>query len=159
MNHLSRITQAYSQTPWRKQLQGIGAFLAVLVLCALVTGIYLNVTARAATIGRQIQMDRHKVISLEMDIADKHSQLAYLTSAVEMERRASEMGFRPATADEIMYILVPGYEERPRAVFASSTQSFVAVAPTLSPAFTQSLLDWIRQEVALPAAYIGNIKP
>jgi len=159
MNHLSRITQAYPQTPWRKQLQGIGTFLAVLVVCALITGIYLNVTSRAATIGRQIQIDRHKIISLELDIADKQSQLAYLTSAVEMERRASEMGFRPSTSDEILYILVPGYEERPRAVLASSPQSFVAIAPRLSPAFTQSLLDWIRQEVALPAASIGNIKP
>ncbi len=159
MNPLSRITQAYSQTPWRKQLQGIGTFLAVLVVCALVTGIYLNVTARAATIGRQIQMDRHEVASLELDIADKQSKLAYLTSAVEMERRASEMSFRPATSDEILYILVPGYEERPQVILASSPQFYVAVEPTLSPAFTQSLLDWIRQSVALPAASIGNTKP
>ncbi|MFH1632749.1 MAG: hypothetical protein ABIG63_01895 [Chloroflexota bacterium] len=159
MNHISRITQAYPQTPWRKQLQGIGTFLAVLVVCALVTGIYLNVTSRAATIGRQIQIDRNTVVNLERDIADKQSQLASLTSAVEMEQRASEMGFHLAASDEILYILVAGYEERPRAVLASSPQSFVTVAPTLSPAFTQSLLDWIRQEVALPAASIGSTKP
>ena len=49
------LTQAYRLTPWRSQLQIIGMFLLILVMIALVAGIYLNVTARAATIGRQIQ--------------------------------------------------------------------------------------------------------
>ncbi len=46
MERVYGLTQAYSQAPWRKQLQLIGIFLVVLVFFALVAGIYLSVTAR-----------------------------------------------------------------------------------------------------------------
>ena len=91
MNQVQKFTQAYSLTPWRKQIQGIGLFLAILVVGALVAGVYLNVTARAATVGRQIQRHRNRIEELEQDIADKESKLASLTSSVVMERRAQEM--------------------------------------------------------------------
>ena len=55
MEQVKQFKQAYSQTPWRKQLQVIGAFLLVVVVSALVAGIYLSVTSQAATLGRQIQ--------------------------------------------------------------------------------------------------------
>jgi len=69
------------------------------------------------------------------------------------------MGFRPATMDEVVYILVPGYGGRSQAFLAASPQAFVEAAPVLSPAFTQSLLDWIKQQVALPVASLGNPQP
>jgi hypothetical protein len=53
MDRVQSLTQAYSQAPWRKQMQIIGLFLLVLVLTALV-GIYLSVTARAAAVGRDL---------------------------------------------------------------------------------------------------------
>ena len=56
MEHVSRFTkQAYSQAPWRSQTQLIVVFMLVVVTTALVAFIYLNTTAQAATIGRQIQ--------------------------------------------------------------------------------------------------------
>ena len=88
MDRAIKFTQAYYQTPWRKQLQRIGLFLAFLVVCALVAGVYLSVNSRAAGIGRQIQYDRELIDKLEKQIADQQSQLAILTSAAEMEKRA-----------------------------------------------------------------------
>ena len=93
MERVQKFTQAYDQTPWRRQLQGIGLFLAVLVTIALIAGVYLNVTARATTVGRQIQNYHADIDYLQRDIKDKQAQLGFLTSAVEMERRA---GVRPA---------------------------------------------------------------
>ena len=44
------------QAPWRaamrQQMQLLGGVLLVLVTAAIVAGIYLNVTTRAATVGR-----------------------------------------------------------------------------------------------------------
>ncbi len=42
MDGVRQLTQAYSQAPWRKQLQILGLFLLVVVLAALVAGIYLK---------------------------------------------------------------------------------------------------------------------
>jgi hypothetical protein len=160
MDRVLKITQAYSLTPWRKQLQVIGLFLMVLVVLALIAGVYLNVNARAATIGRQIQNYHIAIEELEFLIADQQSQLAFLTSASEMEKRALALGFRRATSEEILYIKVEGYRGRSPAVMASESVSYVTARPSVvSPAFTQSLLDWVAQEISLAPFVFEKVQP
>ncbi|HEX9091996.1 MAG TPA: hypothetical protein VF831_10930, partial [Anaerolineales bacterium] len=93
MKKEKHLTHAYSQTPWRKQTYLIGVILLFLVCAAIVAGIYLNVTARAAAVGRQIQEMQVRVYGyhyltgdagenyvpieeLEQRIANLNSQLA-----------------------------------------------------------------------------------
>ncbi len=159
MNTVQKFTQAYDQTPWRKQLQGIGLFLAVLVVVALISGINLNVTAKATTMGRQIQGYHRDIVALERDIKDMQAQLAYITSAVEMERRALEMGFTPVASEEIVYIMVPNYLGRAQVSLAPETQTFVSAAPTLSPVFTQSLFEWFQSQFSIPAISLEAAAP
>ena len=61
MENFRNLTQAYSQAPWRKQLKFIGLFLLLVVFVALIAGIYLDVTARAATIGREILIMKNEI--------------------------------------------------------------------------------------------------
>jgi cell division protein FtsL len=145
MDSLIKNNQAFFETPWRKQLQRVGLFLVALVLFAIIAGIYLSVNAKAATIGRQIQNDRLQISELENEIADYQSQLAILTSATEMEKRAGALGFRQASTDEILYLVIEGYYGRQPAVLASDAKSFITVtSPTLSPEYTMSLVDWLQ---------------
>lgn len=160
MDRVLKINQAYSLTPWRKQLQIIGLFLVVLVVFALIAGVYLNVNARAATIGRQIQNYHQEIEALEFRIADQQSQLAIITSASEMEKRAQDLGFRPATTEEILYIQVEGYNGRSAAVMASESVTYVPASPVIvSPAYTQSLLDWVTQELSLAPFVFERSRP
>ena len=55
MEHIHKITQAYSQTPWRKQVRMIGVFLLGVVIIATVASLYLNVRARTVALGRELQ--------------------------------------------------------------------------------------------------------
>ena len=55
MEQLHKISQAYSQTPWRKQVRVIGIFLLALVAVATVASAYLNVRARTNALGRELQ--------------------------------------------------------------------------------------------------------
>lgn len=55
MEQLQKITQAYSQTPWRKQVRMIGIFLLLVVVVATVASVYLNVRARTVALGRELQ--------------------------------------------------------------------------------------------------------
>ena len=160
MDRVLKITQAYSLTPWRKQRQVIGLFLMVLVVLALIAGVYLNVNARAATIGRQIQNYHIAIEDLEFRIADQQSQLAHITSASEMEKRAQDLGFRRTTIEEILYIKVEGYRGRSPAVMASESVSYETARPSVvSPAFTQSLLDWVAQEISLAPFVFEKVQP
>jgi cell division protein FtsL len=138
------IIQAYEQTPWRTQFQVIGLFLLVLVMISLIAGIYLNVTARAATIGRKIQYMQYDIRQYQRLNADLETQLAALTAANQVEARAKELGFRRLTASEVTYIMVDGYPGRRGASLAPTPSPITASAQTLPPEFSQSLIDWLR---------------
>lgn len=152
MNRVNSLTQAYSQAPWRKQLQWIGLFLLVLILAALIAGIYLSVTARTATIGRQIQGVYAEMEKVERNIEDLQTQLAYLTSNTVIEQRAAELGFLPASSDQILFIAVPGYVRPEQATLGAAPGKVLPSEPVLSPEYTQSLFDWLRERVFEPAA-------
>ena len=94
----TQIIHAYKQAPWRVQRQWIGAFLLVVVGLSMIAALYLDVTARAAKAGREIQELRFELTKAQRENADLETQLADLTSTVEMQRRALELGYRPAPA-------------------------------------------------------------
>lgn len=152
MNRVYSLTQAYSQAPWRKQLQWIGLFLLILVLAALVAGIYLSVTARTSTIGRQIQGIYTDMEEVERNIEDLQTQLADLTSKTVMEQRAEELGFQPINSDQMIYVAVPAYRKPEQAIIGSTPGKGLPGEPILAPEYTQSLFDWLRERVFEPAA-------
>ena len=153
------LTQAYRQTPWRIQLQVIGMFLLILVMFAIIAGIYLNVTARAATIGRRIQAMQADIQLNERLNADLQTRLAMLTTASSMEARAKELGYRQATASEITYIVVPEYAGRTPVVLAPPPGPVASSAQILPPEFTESLIDWVRQLTLRPSLSLEPTEP
>ncbi len=152
MYRVQSITQAYSQAPWRKQLQWIGLFMLVLILIAMVAGIYLSVSARASTAGREIQIMYGQMEDIRRNIEDMETQLAFMLSNAEMEKRADELGFYPVESDEIFYILVPGYTDSKQVILAEPPGTSFSSSPTISPEYTQSLLDWLSERVFYPAS-------
>jgi len=146
-NTHTNLIQAYRQAPWRVQLQIIGVFSFALVMIGLVAGIYLNVTARAATIGREILSLQDETLDIQRVNADLETQVAWLTSASVMEARARALGFRPVSPDQVVYISIPGYFGRQEAVLAPPAGPVASPRQPLPPAFTQSLLDWVSETV------------
>ncbi len=164
-----KIDQAYEQAPWRRQLQMIGIFLLVVVSVALVAGIYLNVTSRAATFGREIQDmsmgdhvrldlaamntaetadDEIPIEELKIQIADLEGKLANLTSLDVMQEKAERLGFQAVELEGVTYVPVPGYESRPEAMLAPPPEPVTAGTPVMPQAFRESLFDWLSGEVA-----------
>jgi cell division protein FtsL len=150
MDQVLKITQAYSQIPWRKQIQNAVMFLVFLILCLVITMIYVNVNARAVVVGREIQDLQSSIEELERSIADKESKLAYITSAVEMENRAKAMNFQSVDPGDALYIVIPGYDGRVEAVLAPPSVPATTQTRVISPEFTLSLVDWLKRELYLP---------
>ncbi len=142
MSTSSRFQQAYAQAPWRLQLQLSGAFILALIAAWMIAAMYLDVSTRAAAIGRQIQEMQVSSRSLSVNSAQSagaesdplsdtlsieelrlinenlQTQLAYLSSDALMVDRATKMGFKPVAADELLYLQVAGYLPRQTAQLA-----------------------------------------
>ena len=160
MYRVQNISQAYSQAPWRKQLQWIGFFMLAMIMVAMVAGIYLSVSAQASSAGREIQIMYAEMEDVRRNIEDMESQIAFLVSNAEMEKRAQELGFMRVASEDIFYILVPGYFKPEQVELAGSPGSHLPVIPTIAPEYTQSLVDWLRERVFDPASpLVQEVEP
>ncbi len=176
MKKANHLTHAYLQAPWRKQTYLIGVILLFLVCAAIVAGIYLNVTARAAAVGRQIQEMQVRVYGyhyltgdstsnyvpieeLEQNIANLNSQLAYLTSYSVMSERLQKIDLRPIDAFSVVYLEVPGYVDRQTTSLAPPPQPVVVNASGIDPQFKESLLDWVVDQVRRTAQLFSEVAP
>jgi cell division protein FtsL len=149
MNNVTQIVQKYRQAPWRAQRQWIGLFLLGMVLVAMVAAVYVNITTRADLAGRQIQNLKAKMLDNQRISADLEIQLASLTSAEEMEKRAEQLGFHPVSPQDITYVAVPGYT--PKQPVDMSSKETRPARPVILPEYTESLFDWLSREFASSA--------
>lgn len=153
----ARILRQYREMSWHNQRQWLFVVLAAIVVAALVAGLYLNVTARAAITGRQIQTLEQEIILNQRINADLQADIALQLSIGNLERRAEKMGFQPVAKDEIQYIVVPGY-------FPNNTVSLTSTAPQQNilladPAFKQSLFEWLHREISAAATPLPVFQP
>ena len=138
----TQIIHAYKQAPWRIQRQWIGAFLLALIGVAMIAALYLDVTARAAVAGREIQELRFELATIRRANADLETQLGNLTSTAEMQRRGLELGYRPVKPGELDYVPVPGFVVPEPAILLAAEDALLPVQP-IPFEYTQSLLEWI----------------
>lgn len=175
MESVQQIRQAYLQAPWRRQLQIALTFLLVVISVAIVAYIYLNVTTRAAAVGREIQymqvqmsgyhglteqdMGSMPIEELKQNIADLEAELGRLTSFQVMDERAGELGLEPAKPEQIVYLVVPGYQEQLPAIMAPASEPVIVSAAGISPDFRESLIDWIESEIMQAARLFREAQP
>ncbi|MBI5842478.1 MAG: hypothetical protein HZB19_20510 [Chloroflexi bacterium] len=145
--NLNHFVHAYKIAPWRIQRQWIGSVLLAVVTLAMIAALYLDVTAQAAIAGREIQDLTAAIAASEQASADLQTQLAALTSASVMEQRAEALGFRPMETVEVEYLIVPGYTA-PKAEILAAAPLPQLSAPTISPEYNQSLLDWLDETLS-----------
>jgi hypothetical protein len=159
MDRVNDLTQAYSQAPWRKQLQLLGLFLLFLVFIALIAGIYLDVNARADAIGREVLHLQKNIEKIGRTNADLQAQLAAIDSATEMKRRAVALGFEPIASDQPVYISVQGYVNRQPIILAPQSSTTLVGAPVLPAEYTESLFEWLGKQLKLSSLSPFEVQP
>jgi hypothetical protein len=147
---VTRLVQAYRQAPWRTQRQWIFIFLLAMVALGMVAGLYLNVTARAALAGRQVQVLEASIAETQRANADLQTLIAAQLSSANMALRAEALGFEPVTPDNVEYIVVNGYFPA-QAVSMSPTTSDTSQAAAIDPLYTQSLLQRLDEKIGASA--------
>lgn len=143
------LVHAYRQAPWRIQRQWMGAFLLGVLGIAMVSSLYLDVTAQAAISGREIQGLSSDIAAIQQQNGDLQTRLAEATSNASMERRAEDLGYEPVDPTTMEYIVVPGYEP-PQPEILAGAPALRPSAPSIPPEYTQSLIEWL-QDTLRPA--------
>ncbi len=142
----TQIIHAYKQAPWRVQRQWVAAFLLAVIGMAMIAALYLDVTARAAVAGREIQELRFEITTIQRANADLETELADVTSTAEMQRRALELGYRPVKPGELEYVPVPGFNA-PEPDILSAAEDATLQSQALPVEYTQSLVEWVDERV------------
>jgi hypothetical protein len=138
----TRIIHAYKQAPWRIQRQWVGAFLLAVIGIAMVAALFLDVTARAAVAGREIQEMRFEILTIQRANADLETGLAKLTSSSEMQRRAGALGYRPVQPGELDYLAVPGFVA-PEPDILRAAEDVTIPETSLPYEYSESLIEWL----------------
>ena len=137
--------QTQEQTLWRSVIQSTGSTLLWVLILLVLGGLYLSVSAKAASAGRLVMSlneDVGEVRQLHSEVTAHHAEV---TSPERMSELASSLGYRAAELDEIRFI---------RTNHVSKEASFQAPVPQsasdyrktiLSPAFTETLVDALKR--------------
>lgn len=150
--------QAYKQAPWRQQLQYAGIFLAVLLAVAAVAGLYLSISGRTATTGRQVQVLDSRVESMKLTINDMQTELAQIASAKSMYARLKELGMELMDPAEGLYVKVPGYRGLTAVSPSTSKKVLSSNYPEILPEYTSTLVEWFQEKINAQLT-MGQVRP
>lgn len=152
------LVQAYKQAPWRKQLQYAGFFMAVLLAVAAVAGLYLSISGRSATTGRQVQVLDSRVESVKLTINDMQTELAQISSAKSMYARLKELGMQLMNPAEGLYVQVPGYQGLSATTPSAVKKVMTSQYPEILPEYTSTLVEWFQEKVNAQLT-MGQVRP
>ena len=155
MDKITNLAQKYRQAPWRTQRQWLGLVLLGVVIIATVSGVYLNVTARATMDGREILNLNYEIAINDNTNADLETELAGLSSAAVMQEHAEALGYQPAEPRDIVYVVVPGYI--PDAGISLATTTEQPPASIILPEYKQTLFQWFSDRIQSPAMTMGSL--
>jgi len=130
------------QPPGRDQRQLVATLSLIVIVVILIGALYLIQTTTTTTTARQLQEMSNYRARLERENERLRAEIAQLESLPRLMTRAAELGFRPATDDDIDYIVVEGYRyNRPQ---ATPTPTPLPVPPT--QVYDETLSGWFAKQ-------------
>jgi hypothetical protein len=137
------LIQAYSNSPRRQKLQIIGSIFMAIVITAVMLILYLVVSARVVSMGRQLQQAKDVIDNLVYLSVNYSNEIAHLSRFEEMELRAEELGFRAPYPGEVFYVPVQGFMQEEDIRVEIRDDSKPAVINVNLIEYHQTLFEWI----------------
>ncbi|MDZ4765095.1 MAG: hypothetical protein SGI73_11140 [Chloroflexota bacterium] len=145
MNRTASLQHTLNPAKWRPQRQALALITLALFVGIIMGALYLSQAATAATLGRELERLVANRTTLEQQNEQIRSEIAALRSMPYLQARAAELGFEPVIADNIEYIVIPGYQPSDttieRSVDVASAEPFV-IAP--EPIYDESFSGWLQ---------------
>ncbi|MGA2111315.1 MAG: hypothetical protein ABSG98_04090 [Anaerolineales bacterium] len=136
-------TRAYRQAPWRVQTRLLAMGLAVVLTLAATLSLFVFTGAQAAQAGLQVQTLLIERDDLLRQINGQQAELASRQSESWLSARAKELGFEPVSPQAMGFIEIPPAPVSTPVYIGPAGTLYVEPGPALSPAYRQTLLDWL----------------
>ncbi|OGO15418.1 MAG: hypothetical protein A2Z14_05070 [Chloroflexi bacterium RBG_16_48_8] len=133
------------QASWRSMIQSTGSALLWVLILLVLGGLYLAVNTKAASAGRVYLNLEEQVENARQKNSHLVAQLADVASPERMTELAESMGFRPATLRDIRFVDIDESPQKMDFRAPSPQASFQISLITVSPAYTETLLDAIQR--------------
>jgi cell division protein FtsB len=136
---------------WRPQRQAVALGAMGLFVAVIMGALYLSQSAHMSALGRQLDemiADRN---DLEQSVEQLRGEIAQLQSMPRLSARAAALGFEMAGADEIIYIVVDGYNPE-REIALQPLDTAVSDLPEYDETFggwINQIADDVRRQFAL----------
>jgi hypothetical protein len=153
-----RLSQAYQQAPWRIEVQRVGLVALGIIVAAIIAMFYLSISARTAATALKIRDLESDMAMLQEENASISAQLAAMTTASEMEKRAIALGYEVVQPENTQYLIVTGYNGRPTVILLPPPSAEPAPATMIKPSYTLSLWEWFHETLLSAPMASGGIK-
>jgi hypothetical protein len=114
----------------------LGMFVAVFI-----GALYLSQSSATSTLGRQLSQIIDERDSLQQTNEQLRAEIAGYRTVERLLRRAQELGFVPATSQDIQYIVIDGYNPNREVSVVPLEAEQVAL-----PAYEESFVGWLQQQ-------------
>lgn len=94
---------------WLTEAQAAAGWGVIIILAALLGAIYLNQASKIAAIGRRVQIEQSELDDYKRINGELERLIAEAQALERLNTEALGMGFRPATPEEIEYLVIPEY--------------------------------------------------
>jgi len=135
--------RAYRQAPWRVQTRFLAMGLAVVLTLAATLSLFIFTGAQAAEAGLQVQSLLIERDDLLRQINSQQAELASKQSESWLSSRAKQLGFLPVPPQGMGFVEVPAAPLSTPVYVGPAGTLYVEPGPALSPAYEQTLLDWL----------------
>ena len=136
------IQHTLDRSRWRPQRQVLAlGTLAIFVGC-IIGALYLSQSSQSSAVGRQLETLISERDDLEQQNEQLQAEIASLESMPRLQQRAQELGFVQATAKDIEYLVVNGYNP-------DNQTTVIPVQAKLQtvPVYDESFIGWVQQQL------------
>ena len=119
-----------------------------IVIAAVMLILYLVVSARVVSMGRQLQQAKDEIDHLIYLSVNYRNEIANLSRFEVMEHEAKELGFRAPYPGEVFYVPVLGFDqtEETRVEIQNDTKPAVINVNLLE--YHETLFEWIANKLS-----------
>ena len=135
------IEHTLDRSRWRPQRQVIALATLGLFVLIIIGALYLSQSSAASTLGRQLEDMLAERDELQQENEQIRGEIAILQSMPRLQGRANEMGFVPADAADIRYIVIDGYNPD-----TTSAPIEIEVEAEPLPEYDETFGGWLQQQ-------------
>jgi hypothetical protein len=143
-------THAARQAAWRLQVRWTGKTMLLAIVFLVVSGVYLAVNARLARVGREVLSLEERRSELLRVTSELGSELGTRTAPETMMAKAGVLGFHAAGPDDVLFLRIDGYVPPAEFVAPRPPATDDDGQAMLSPAYTETLGDWLMRWIGSP---------